>query len=87
MHLVVEDADDFHHDVFDAHVLADRIDTLVEQALDDVRAERHDLARLIDVQRIRAPAERERDFVLQHEELVRDAVHVGVAVLACRSSR
>ena len=77
----MEDADDFHDDVFHAHVLAHGIDILVEQALDHVLAERHDLARLIDVERIRAPAERERDFVLQHEELIRDAVHVGVAVL------
>jgi hypothetical protein len=41
---------------------------LIEQTLHDTRAERHHLAGLTDIERIRATSEVERDLVLEHEE-------------------
>src|SRR5688572_15611064 len=80
--LVVKDARHLHHHILDADVLADGIDTLVEQAICHGGADHHDLAAFVEIQRIDAAPEIERHVFLDPEVLVGNTEDLAVAVLA-----
>ena len=78
----MKDTGDFHHDFFDANILAYRIDALGKQAICDGGANHDDLADFIEIEGIRLAPQIEGHIVFHFEVFVRDTVDIGTRVLA-----